>query len=75
MKILIVSTGEAKAKGLWYLLQSKQWTYIILDFAISFGTPDSVYEICLPSRSLILGEVIGSPFGDPNVFEGGGIAV
>lgn len=72
----LILTGEAlAAKGLWYLFKLKPWTNISLYLALSFETPDSVYDKCLPSRSLILGDVIGGPSGDPTVFGGGGRAV
>ena len=73
MKKIWIHTGEAaKAKILISLQLSKPWMTIILNLAVSFGTPCSKYDKCLPSRSFILGDVIGGPFGDPHIFGGGG---
>jgi hypothetical protein len=43
----------------------------ILYLACSLGTPDSWYARCLPSLSLILGDVTGGPPGVPGTLGAG----
>lgn len=70
LMLLLCITWEAGS--LKSLELSRPWTTMILYSAFSLGVPISLLARCLPSLSLILGEVTGGPSGDPQIF--GGVA-
>uniref|UniRef100_A0A2P2P4B6 Catalytic n=1 Tax=Rhizophora mucronata TaxID=61149 RepID=A0A2P2P4B6_RHIMU len=56
----------------WCLVDKKPWTKMILNLAVSFGTPCSMCAKCLPSRSFTLGAVTGGPPSAPQILGGRG---